>query len=182
MFFCRMLIAAAVVTAVTGCDTPTSPIHPKTSAATIDSRPYAPTIDDDFAALADRAPGFAGIFYDEQGNLTTFVTSRGDTAAIRTQVANFVRSRGHAANDLKIRVADYDFRQLTNWHKALAAVWEIGPVVATDIDERINRLVIAVDDPRAAADVRAVVARLGIPTAAVMVTTESRSQRLSRGW
>jgi hypothetical protein len=84
-------------------------------------------------------------------------------------LAPFLRAQGIAASQLRVLPAKYDWAQLERWFtQASAEVLAVRGAVFVDADEASNRVLIGVERG-AAASIRGVVARLGIPEAAVIV-------------
>jgi hypothetical protein len=82
-------------------------------------------------------------------------------------LASGLRVAAHGATTVTHR-ADYTFAQLKAWHDRLGELLAMPGVTMTDIDDRINRLTVGVEDPTEAGErVKAGLARLGIPQAAV---------------
>jgi hypothetical protein len=84
-------------------------------------------------------------------------------------LAPFLRAQGIAAAQLRVLPAKYDWLQLERWFtRASAEVLAVPGGVFVDADEASNRVLIGVERG-AAGKIRGVVARLGIPEAAVVV-------------
>src|SRR5437879_13646335 len=63
----------------------------------------------------------------------------------------------------------YGFHQLHTWYNHLGAVFNIQGVVYTDIDEKANRLTVAVENQGLAASVQTEVSTAGVPQVAVTI-------------
>jgi len=134
------------------------------------------TLDNDFEALGKTLPGFGGLYY-VNGTLTVVLTDTSKASMIGGAIANFlarydVRQLGRAFGDAaKMRVVrgDFAWTQLAEWNRQILKMGVIAGLTQTDIDEVRNRISIGVVDDAAAARVRAALARLKVPTTAVIV-------------
>ena len=94
------------------------------------------SVDEDLVRMGEEVPGFGGLFYDEEGNPTVYLTDpEGPAAAV-------VKSMGQGVRVLR---GDYEFRQLAGWRMALRPVLGLPGVVTLDADEARNRVVVGVD-------------------------------------
>jgi len=149
--------------------------------ATLTSRmPQVPlseeTLDDQLARLAERIPGFGGIFLDENGRIAVYlVEGEVTTLSVREIGATIARTLGWdeprlRAGAIRILPGQYSFRQLKEWNDQLFPhVFEIEGVTLTDIDEARNRLRIGVESEEAAEVVIETLDSLGVPREAVIV-------------
>jgi len=92
------------------------------------------TLDDQYAELAARVPGFGGLYLDEDGTTHVYLQDL---------------SRAHDVQDLGERVVvqqgEYDFRDLYAWKAAVRPLLTSAGTVFLDIDESRNRLVFGVE-------------------------------------
>lgn len=172
-------ILVGTVAAISACtesvptDTPDTPSLQTTDVA------RSPTYDDRLAAIADRVPGFAGMFYDSTGQLVTRLKDAGRLSQARDEVHGFL-VRGRTDDDGAIRAkvdqmrsepADYSFRELLTWYRQLpSTVFGGFGITAGDIDEIRNRIVLGVDDSTQFPAIRTALARLNISREAVVLT------------
>lgn len=92
------------------------------------------SLDDEYAAMAARMPGFGGLYLDERGTTHVYlqdVTRAGEMLGLSDRV---VFERG-----------DYDFRDLKAWKDQVRPELSVAGAVFLDIDERRNRLVFGVE-------------------------------------
>jgi hypothetical protein len=123
---------------------------------------------DDPISLARAVPGFGG-FYLDGGTPVVYLKSAGQRGNVERALAPFFRAEGLAASQLRILPAKYDWAQLERWFtQASTAVLAEAGGIFVDADESTNRVLIGVERG-AAARVRGIVARLGIPDAAVVI-------------
>lgn len=128
--------------------------------------------DESFATVARRVPQFGGAFIDEAaGALYIWLTDprRDVVESAKTAFADafgqeFVRDKIVGLQ------ARYTFVELKKWHDAMTDVLRLRRVVFTDINDRKNRLTVAIEDrERDGAQVEEELARLEIPREAVDV-------------
>jgi hypothetical protein len=136
------------------------------------------TLDAKFARLADRIPGFGGLYFDEQGvaNVHMLPSDGGSLISammLAVQLNAGLREEGLisgiAPQALVIHRGDFDFRQLHDYHRGLVPVLAEPGVVFTDADETTNRIVIGVEEGTSMAAIEDVVRGLGVPMEAVTV-------------
>jgi hypothetical protein len=124
---------------------------------------------DDPNALARAVPGFGGFFLDAQGAPTVYLKDAGQRGKTEQALAPFFQRRGLAPGRLKVLKGDYDWAQLESWLSAASAeALAVRGAVFVDADEARNRVLIAVE-PGAGGRVRAALAKLRLPDAAVIV-------------
>jgi hypothetical protein len=135
---------------------------------------------DDPVALARGVPGFGGFFVDEQGTPTIYLKDAGQRGAAERALTPWFSSRGRGMAEMRVRKADFDWAELDRWFgQASVEALSIPGVVFTDADEARNRVRIGVENAAAAAQVRSVLARLGIPGAAVTVEVTEPIKQLA---
>jgi len=126
------------------------------------------------AALARAVPGFGGLFLDESGAPTVYLTDPGQRLSAQRALAGIARQHGFEASALQVRRGEFTWRQLEGWFGpgSKGALAERG-VVYADLDEASNRVTIGVENAEAGGRARAVLRRLGVPDRAVLIR-ESR--------
>jgi len=123
---------------------------------------------DDPISLARAVPGFGG-FYLDHGTPVVYLKKAAERGNAQRALAPFFRTQGIQASELRILPAKYDWAELERWFTQASAEVLAGPGgVFVDADESTNRVLIGVEHG-AAARVRGIVARLGIPAAAAIV-------------
>jgi hypothetical protein len=123
---------------------------------------------DDALSLARAIPGFGG-FYLDRGTPVAYLKNAAERGNLQRALAPFLRAEGLAASELRILPARYDWAELERWfsHASPAVLGAAGGIFV-DADEASNRVMIGVERG-AAARIRGIVARLGIPDAAVII-------------
>ncbi len=135
---------------------------------------------DDPVALARGVRGFGGFFLDEQGTPTVYLKDAGQRGAAEKALTPWFSSRGRAMAEMRVRKADFDWAELDRWFtQSSGEVLSVPGVVFTDADEARNRVRIGVEHAAAAGQVRSVLARLGIPAAAVSVEVTEPIRQLA---
>ena len=132
-------------------------------------------------AYARAIPGFGGLFLDPvRGAPTVYLTDPRQRSSAQTALEASLNALGFAPSQLQVLKGDYDFIQLDGWlGKASPEALAIPGTVFTDLDEARNRLRIGVATDDAERSVRGVLARLGIPTGAVIVERTQPVQSLA---
>jgi hypothetical protein len=166
-------LAAAAIVALGSCsDDTTQPSAPSGPSAVPDLARTAAQQDlaDDPVALARAVPGFGGFFVDDQGTPTVYLTNSGRRAAAEQALGPWFRERNRPAAALRVLPARFAWTDLERWYaQATPEALAVPGAVFADADEAGNRVHIGVEHAAAASRVRSVLARLGIPAAAVDV-------------
>jgi hypothetical protein len=92
------------------------------------------SLDDEYAQMAARTPGFGGLYLDERGTTHVYlqdVTRAGEMQGLSDRVV--------------FEQGDYDFRDLQAWKDQVRPELAVEGAVFLDIDERRNRLVFGVE-------------------------------------
>ena len=92
------------------------------------------SLDDEYAQMAGRIPGFGGLYIDERGTTHVYlqdVTRAGEMRGLGDRVV--------------FQQGDYDFRDLQAWKDQVRPQLAATGAVYLDIDERRNRLVFGVE-------------------------------------
>jgi len=180
------LMSLSFLMLVAACDRPAptaSSERPTLRASTIPAqrnRIYQ-TPDDRFAELADRVPGFGGVYYDSEGRLNIHLKYPQIFPAARPVITAFL-GRGlkdfarlaklnYDVANARVRKGTYDFRELLTWYKS-----KVVPVAArtqgltsSGIDDRANRIVLRVAQASQVGAVQERVSVLGLPPNAIDV-------------
>lgn len=162
------LVAGTVLLASACSDTtrPTSPADSPADAGSIGALQQP----DDPVALARQVPGFGGFFFDEQGVPTIYLKEVGLRGTAERALQPFLSVRGLNASALRVRRADYDWASLERWQEqASTQALSMRGTVYVDADEARNRIKIGVERGMSGAQVRAALARAGVPASAALV-------------
>jgi hypothetical protein len=162
------LVAGTILFASACSDTsqPTSPSDQPASTG-LTSSVQQP---DDPVALARQVPGFGGFFYDAQGAPTIYLKDVAGRGTAERALQPFFSVRGVSPSALRVRKAEFDWASLERWQsQASTEALATRGAVFVDADEASNRVRIGVERGTSAADVNAAIAKLGIPSSAVIV-------------
>ena len=159
-------LVAGTVLLVSACsDTtqPTSPSEPQVGLEPLQQP-------DDPVALVRGVPGFGGFFLADDGVPTVFLRDGSARAEVERALGPWLAAQGLGGAALRVRRADYDWTSLERWQgQAAREALAMRGAVWVDADEARNRVAVGVERGTPAAGVRSAVARLGVPSAAVVV-------------
>jgi hypothetical protein len=123
------------------------------------------------AAEFDRqVPGFGGFFVNHDGTPTVYLTRGSSRAPAERILAGYLAGRGLSTAAVRVVEGRYGWQQLQRWQAAATVTALVIPgAVFVDNDETSNRVRIGVENLGVMGQVRAAVARVGIPNEAVLV-------------
>ncbi len=125
---------------------------------------------DPLTKLAREVPGFGGLFLGPDGVPTVYLTDVSAREAAVRALGPWASSRGLSAAAARVIPAEYSYARLDDWFGRLSPeALAVPGAVFVDLDEATNRVRVGVEYAAAAASVRGIAARLGIPAAAVIV-------------
>jgi|GEM_PF-2748033 len=131
----------------------------------------ANTLDDQYAAIARKVPGFAGLHHDAEKGIT-YISLRDPAlkAEAEQAVTDMFGAEVLKNRTVVVQVVEYDFPQLSQWYERLGEhVWQVKSVSWTDIDEKANRIRIGVGTLEGKAQLEEAVRRAGVPPLAVII-------------
>ncbi|MGE0195668.1 MAG: hypothetical protein AB7P48_08600 [Methylocystis sp.] len=151
--------------------------------------PSAPvtTFDDKLVKIAEQAPGFGGMYFDEKGALQVYMKNAADLRGAdamktaRAQVASAIVSvlgadflapnaaRKGRAQQPNIIKGDYDVVELARWKKSLGPALDGQEIVFVDLDERRNRVTVGVVGDPSRQRFEALAKSLGVPFDALII-------------
>jgi hypothetical protein len=166
----RLAFAAASALAITACQenpNPTAVIPTQPSASVQSSQgPALPSADE----LNRQIPGFGGFFLDRDGAPTVYLTRGSSRANAERALGRYLAGRGLSTAAVRVREARYGWQQLQRWQDAATdGAFQLAGTVFVDNDETINRVRIGVEDASSVGQVRAALARSGLPDDAVVI-------------
>lgn len=147
---------------------------------------YEGTLDDQLALISAKLSGFGGVYFDDKGKFVLQLqkgAARASLGAMKQELqalnipeaATVLRDivRFAANDDLSIREADYDFATLHKWRQAISKTALADHNVRyIDTDERLNRIVIAVENEKLAESLLSSIYAMRIPLEAVVIKEE----------
>lgn len=120
--------------------------------------------------LARQVPGFGGFYLDATGAPTVYLTRGSDRGNAERALTGYLAAQGLGPAALQVREGSYGWQQLERWQEAATeAAFESAGAVFVDNDETVNRIRIGVVDLSSLGQVRAAVARSGLPDDAVII-------------
>ena len=167
----RLALVAGIALVISACQdqpNPTSP-DPRSVAVSAQRSPQGGNLPSD-DALDRQVPGFGGFFLDANGEPTIYLARGAARAAAERALGAYMSGRGLSAAALHVREAQYGWQQLQRWQDAATeSAFSVIGTVYVDNDETANRVRVGVENIGIAGQVRAAVARLGVPDDAVIV-------------
>ncbi|MBM3642572.1 MAG: hypothetical protein FJX15_14980, partial [Alphaproteobacteria bacterium] len=151
--------------------------------------PAAPvtTFDDKLVKIAEQAPGFGGMYFDEKGALQVYMKNAAELRsadsmkAARSRVTSAIANvlgadfltqnaaRKGRAQEPNIIKGDYDVIELAKWKKSVSPALDGQEIVFVDLDERRNRVTIGVVGDPSRQRFEALAKSLGIPFEALII-------------
>jgi len=178
----RPLFAAGLLVAAASCRDSSNPAGPDAASLSARGAQAGSFADLPSAAELDRqVPGFGGFFLDASGSPTIYLTRPAASRANAEQaLAGYLNARGLGVAGLKVLQAHYGWQQLERWQaQATEAAFQSQGAVFVDNDETSNRVRIGVSDLSSMGEVRAAVARSGLPDDAVIIERAQPIQLVS---
>jgi hypothetical protein len=163
-------LAAVAALAISACQDNSTPTSPDAglvpNAARQSQGPELPS-----AAEFDRqVPGFGGFFLSRDGTPTVYLTRGASRAPAERVLSGYLAAKGISTAAVHVAEARYGWKQLERWQEsATVEALAVPGAVFVDNDETTNRVLVGVENLGAMGQVRAAVARLGIPDDAVIV-------------
>ena len=125
---------------------------------------------DPLVTPARAVSGFGGFFLDQSGRPTVYLKDPGQRGAAEVALAGALRALGKSPTELMVMKGTYEYQQLHQWFsRAQPEALAVPGAVFADLDEGSNRLRVGVESSDAGTRVRGKLARLGIPSEAVVV-------------
>ena len=125
---------------------------------------------DDLLLRIERdAPGFGGMFIDQDGRLTVYLIDGAQLPAARAAIESVFGPAMIPGAGVRAVAGDYAISQLAEWTRQAARAMELPGVTLVDLDEARNRVAVGVDDSSKTPAVRQLLASMNIPLAAVVI-------------
>ena len=120
-------------------------------------------------ALARGVRGFGGFFYDESGSPTMYLKDAAQRGNAERALMPYLQRHGVAAGRIQVRPGRFSWDELEAWQaKVSAEALKLPGAVFVDADEAGNQVKIGVERGKGG-QVRAALARMGLPAAAAVV-------------
>jgi hypothetical protein len=167
----RPVLAAGLIVVAASCRDSSSPTEPEAGLlAARGGQAGAPADLPSDAELQRTVPGFGGFYLDASGTPTIYLTRGSARANAERALGGYLTARGLGVAALRVQEARYGWQQLERWQAAATnAAFESQGTVFVDNDETSNRIRIGVSDLNAMGQVKAAVARSGLPDEAVII-------------
>lgn len=165
----RIHASLAVVLAATvlaACDTApdsTGPQSPNLAVVTAEQAT-------DPVAVSQRLSTFGGMFVDEAGRPTVYLTDLADAPKARQILRAFAEENDASPLAIQFLQAKHRISDLSTWYnRSWPAVMERNGVVFSDLDEANNRLLFGVENQGHATAIAAIMRAKGVPASAYAV-------------
>lgn len=162
----RLAFLVAAV-AITACDT-----APETAAPASDPSWAVMPAEQatDLNVVAERVGSFGGLFIDEAGRPTVYLTDMSEAPKARQILRAFAEDNGSSVNDIQFIRANFRYTDLNAWYNATwAKVMEKNGAVFSDLDEANNRILFGVENAGLATAVSAIMSAHSVPASAYAV-------------
>lgn len=161
-------VTAGLLLLAAACSDQKEPVGPSNQPESPSIQPAIQGTSQDPLALGRTVRGFGG-FYLDRGVPVVYLKNAAERGNAERALTPFLRAQGLTASQLRVLPAKYDWAQLERWFaQASVEVLAVSGGVFVDADEASNRVRIGVERG-AAARIRGIVDRLGIPAEAVVV-------------
>ena len=167
----RLALAAGAALALSACQDQPNPTSPDPGLVAASAQRSSqggglPSTEE----LDRQVPGFGGFFLDANGEPTIYLARGASRAPAERALGAYMSGRGLSTAALHVREARYGWQQLQRWQDAATdGAFSVNGTVYVDNDETTNRVRVGVENIGTAGQVRAAVARLGVPDDAVIV-------------
>jgi len=167
----RLALAAGAALAVSACQDQPNPTSPdprgvEPSAQRVAQGAGLPSTEE----LDRQVPGFGGFFLDASGEPTIYLAPGASRVPAERALGAYMTARGLSTAALHVREARYRWQQLQRWQDAATdGAFGVNGTVYVDNDETTNRVHVGVENIGTTGQVRAAIARLGVPDDAVVV-------------
>lgn len=164
-----LLAALFVSTALVACDT-----APETAGLPSDPNAGVVAVDADQAtngrAVSEQLPSFGGMFVDQTGRPTVYLTNIDDAPRARRVLARFAEDNGVSPLDIQVVQARHSHTDLEAWYnKTWPEALAQNGVHMSDLDEANNRILFGVENAGRATAVNAIMRAHGVPSDAYAV-------------
>jgi hypothetical protein len=127
------------------------------------------THDDLLLRVERAAPGFGGMYVDDDGRLAVYLKDRAQLPAARAAIEAVFGAGRIPAAGVHAVAGQYTMSQLAAWTRRAGRVLSLPGVVFVDLDEARNRVAVGVEDSSSTPQVKKMLASMDIPRAALVV-------------
>ena len=140
------------------------------------------TLKDPMAQIAERVPGFGGVFLDPRQDIVYIylqdpsMEERAESVLTEVYGPDFFAGR-----EVRVLEGEYSMAHLNAWYKTLRdVVWQVPGIAGTDLNERINRIEIDMQPRRGGREeMEAAIATVDVPREAIVIDVGCEGVR---GW
>ncbi len=167
-------VVLASIAVLAACERPAEPLAPITADPLEAARPLMIQSTDQ-EGLARSVPGFGGLYFDERGTPTIYLTDVSQAALARRALAGVARENGVATTEIVVLQGAHKYDDLKKWYDASwAEALDVPGAVFSDLDEAGNRLLFGVEHAAAATGLRVALQRLGVPADVYVIRETER--------
>ncbi|HET9440724.1 MAG TPA: hypothetical protein VFO52_11160 [Longimicrobiales bacterium] len=124
----------------------------------------------DLSAVTRAIPSFGGLYVDDFGRPTVYLTNMGEAGRARGALSAFAEANGRSEHDIQFVQAKYRASELNVWYeRSWPEVMAQAGTVFSDVDEAHNRLLFGVEHAGLATAVSAIMRARGVPADAYTV-------------
>ena len=163
--------AAIAFAACTNDNSSPTAVNPAVVSANMQASPQGQGADLPSAGELDRQiPGFGGLFLDRDGAPAIYLARGASRAPAERALGRYLAARGLSNAALHVLEGKYGWKQLEHWQDvATDDAFDVAGTVFVDNDETSNRVRIGVENVNSVGQVRAALARSGLPDDAVII-------------
>jgi len=164
-----LALATGAILLATACSDGNEPAAPidQPDAAAVRAAPQGPGLNPN--ALARGVRGFGGFFYDESGAPVMYLKDPVERGNAERALMPYLQKHGVAAGRIQVRPGRFTWNELESWQaKVSTETLRLPGAVFVDADEAGNQVRVGVERGKGA-QVRAALARMGLPSAAAVV-------------
>jgi hypothetical protein len=122
------------------------------------------------AVVADRVSSFGGVFLDQSGRPTVYLTDLADAPKARGVLRRFAEVNGSSESGIQVIKAAFSYKALNGWYeRTWPEVMALEGAVFSDVDEANNRVLFGVERSGLATAIGAIMRAQGVPQAAYEV-------------
>jgi len=164
-----LALATGAILLAAACSDESQPAAPadRPDAAAVRAAPQGPGLNPN--ALARGVRGFGGFFYDASGSPVMYLEDPAERGNAERALTPYLQKHGVAAGRIQVRSGRFTWNQLESWQATVSAeTLRLPGAVFVDADEANNQVRVGVERGHGG-QVRAALARMGLPQEAAVV-------------
>ena len=130
------------------------------------------TLKDPMARIAERVPGFGGVFLDPSQDIVyIYLQDPSMQERAESVLTEVYGSDFFAGREVRVLEGEYSMAHLNAWYRTLRGViWQVPGISGTGLDERINRIEIDMQPRRGGREeMEAAIATVDVPREAIVI-------------